>query len=154
MYFKILLLMAATVAKHGVAALNVLGSPLNLCCSSPMTGYFRDGFCSTTGSNSGRHTVCGIITKDFLNFTAARGNDLATPRPPSFPGLQPGDKWCLCAGRWKEVLDAYKSGAAPAGAVPRVVLSATNADALQVCSLDDLRAHAAAEEEEVPASPK
>lgn len=146
-----LLMMAAAAVKHGVAALNVLGSPLSPCCFAPMTGYFRDGFCSTTGSDSGRHTVCGVISREFLNFTASRGNDLATPRPPSFPGLQPGDKWCLCAGRWKEVYDAYQTGAVPAAAVPRVVLSATNADALQICSLDALREHSV-EEVDIPAA--
>jgi uncharacterized protein (DUF2237 family) len=134
------------------AALSVLGTPLRPCCFSPLTGYFRDGFCKTITEDRGSHTVCAVVTAEFLNFTASRGNDLSTPHPPSFPGLKAGDKWCLCAGRWLEAFEAAASGAAPAAAVPRVLLSATNAAALKMVPEEALRAHAA-EEEAVGAAP-
>ena len=127
---------AATAA----LALNVLGTPLQLCCSSPMTGYFRDGYCTTSAADTGRHTVCSIVTESFLNYTARRGNNLQSPAP-GFPGLRPGDKWCLCASRW---LEAFHAGVAPG-----VVLSATHADALLVCPIEALSAHAV---EELPVS--
>jgi uncharacterized protein (DUF2237 family) len=130
----------------GAAALSVLGTPLRACCFAPLTGYHRDGFCSLASGDRGSHTVCAVVSAEFLHFTASRGNDLSTPHPPSFPGLKAGDKWCLCAGRWLEAFEAAESGAAPAAAVPRVVLSATNVAALRVVPEAALRAHAAQEE--------
>ena len=116
-------------------AKNVLGEPLADCSHDPKTGYFRDGCCRTDGSDAGRHTVCARVTAEFLAFSKARGNDLSTPRPEwGFPGLKPGDQWCLCAARWQE--------ACAAGAAPRVVLQATEASTLEVCELADLKAHA------------
>lgn len=92
-------------------AKNILGTDLELCCTDPMTGFFRDGFCNTNQMDHGTHVVCAIITAEFLEFTKSRGNDLSTPRPEyGFPGLKPGDGWCLCANRWKE---AYEAGMAP-----------------------------------------
>ena len=114
-------------------ARNVFGSPLQPCCSG--TGFFRDGTCATGPADAGSHTVCAVITRPFLDFTKSRGNDLETPhRAYSFPGLKPGDRWCLCAGRWAE--------AAAAGVAPPVVLAATNAAALATVPLADLVAHA------------
>ena len=89
--------------------MNVLGGPLRLCCSSPMTGWFRDGYCRTDDNDTGRHVVCAKMTSEFLEFSKSRGNDLMTPRPPSFPGLVEGDKWCLCAMRWVEAFEAGKA---------------------------------------------
>ena len=90
---------------------NILGSPLELCCSDPKTGFFRDGFCHTNSQDEGAHVVCAIMTEEFLTFSKSRGNDLSTPRPEfGFPGLKAGDGWCLCALRWKE---AYEAGCAP-----------------------------------------
>lgn len=114
---------------------NVLGGALELCCESPKTGYFRDGFCHTDPSDRGMHVVCAIMTEDFLHFTRERGNDLSTPRPEfEFPGLKPGDGWCLCALRWKE---AYEAGKAP-----KVKLEATHENALQIIPLEALTSHA------------
>ena len=116
---------------------NVLGTPLQCCCTSPMTGFFRDGYCRTTADDRGMHTVCVVATEDFLEFSVADGNDLSTPRPEfDFPGLNEGDKWCLCVTRWKDALDA--------GCAPQVVLEATHLSALEWVSLEDLQAHAAA----------
>ena len=90
---------------------NVLGHPLQCCCTSPLTGFYRDGFCRTGAEDSGLHTVCAVMTYEFLQFSKSRGNDLMTARPEySFPGLKPGDRWCLCASRWAE---AHKAGCAP-----------------------------------------
>ena len=90
---------------------NVLGTDLLPCCTDPMTGYYRDGVCNTGPTDTGRHVVCAVMTEEFLTFTKSRGNDLSTPRPEyQFPGLRPGDGWCLCALRWKE---AYEAGCAP-----------------------------------------
>lgn len=113
---------------------NVLGGPLEGCCTSPMTGWHRDGYCRTGGGDYGLHTVCARVTRPFLDFTASRGNDLETPRPPGFPGLNPGDRWCLCASRWLE--------AKRAGVAPPVVLASTHARALEVVSLEELKEHA------------
>ncbi len=114
------------------ASLNVLGERLESCSSSPMTGFFRDGCCDTNGDDIGSHTVCAVMTKSFLEFSRSRGNDLSTPVPEyGFPGLKPGDRWCLCAPRWKEALDA--------GHPPRVVLRASHAGALKDCALADLK---------------
>lgn len=111
---------------------NVLGGELQVCCTSPMTGFYRDGFCKTGANDTGRHTVCAIVNDEFLEFSKAAGNDLITPHPEwGFPGLKAGDKWCLCVLRWKE---AYEAGFAPA-----VVLEATNEASLQFVSLDELR---------------
>lgn len=100
-------------------AKNVFGEPLVACSFTPLTGYFRDGCCKTAEDDTGTHVVCAVMTADFLAFSAARGNDLSTPKPQwRFPGLQPGDQWCLCADRWRE---AHAAGVAPA-----VVLESTN----------------------------
>ncbi|PIQ81997.1 MAG: hypothetical protein COV76_05925 [Candidatus Omnitrophica bacterium CG11_big_fil_rev_8_21_14_0_20_64_10] len=114
---------------------NVLGTDLKSCCRFPMTGFFRDGFCRTCPEDVGRHVVCARMTADFLAFSKRAGNDLSTPRPEmGFPGLVPGDQWCLCALRWQEALEA--------GAAPEVVLSATDESALEVLDLEDLKRHA------------
>ena len=115
-------------------AKNVLGTPLEICCTSPMTGYYRDGFCNTGGQDFGMHVVCAKVTKQFLEYSKSQGNDLITPVPAfQFPGLKPGDCWCLCAARWQEALEA--------GCAPDVVLEATHARALEVCNLEDLKKH-------------
>jgi uncharacterized protein (DUF2237 family) len=115
--------------------LNVLGEPLKPCSFDPMTGFFRDGCCNTGPADRGRHTVCAKMTAEFLAFSKARGNDLSTPRPEyGFPGLRPGDRWCLCAERWKE---AWRAGAAP-----KVALSSTHIGTLRHVSLEALEAHA------------
>ncbi|MEG4349071.1 DUF2237 domain-containing protein [Microcoleus sp. LAD1_D3] len=117
-------------------ATNVLGGKLENCCTSPMTGYYRDGKCNTGGGDFGAHTVCAQLTEEFLQFTKSNGNDLSTPVPEfNFPGLKPGDCWCLCASRWKEAMDA--------GCAPLVVLAATHALTLEYVSLDELKQHAA-----------
>jgi len=114
---------------------NVLGTELASCCFTPVTGWFRDGFCRTDANDKGRHVVCAIMTEDFLVYSHMRGNDLMTPSPANgFPGLKAGDKWCLCAGRWQEAFLAGKA--------PPVVLEATHAKALELVRVEDLRAHA------------
>jgi uncharacterized protein len=119
----------------GGGARNVLGGPLATCCTAPLTGFYRDGSCHTGPQDLGTHVVCAQVTQAFLEFSVARGNDLVTPVPQfHFPGLDPGDKWCLCALRWKEALDA--------GVAPPVVLAATHEKALEFVSLDDLKRHA------------
>lgn len=116
-------------------AQNVLGSPLQPCCTDPMTGFYRDGMCSTGAGDVGVHVVCAQMTAEFLAFTKARGNDLSTPIPAyQFPGLNPGDCWCLCASRWKEAVDA--------GVAPPVILAATHAAALEYASLAELKQYA------------
>jgi uncharacterized protein len=116
-------------------ARNVLGTPLRACSYDPLTGYFRDGCCHTREDDTGSHVICARVTADFLAFSRARGNDLSTPRPEwRFAGLQPGDRWCLCALRWKEALAA--------GCAPPVVLESCHERALDVVALDDLKAHA------------
>jgi uncharacterized protein (DUF2237 family) len=116
-------------------AKNVLGTKLELCCTSPLTGYYRDGFCNTGGQDSGMHVVCAQVTKEFLEFTKSQGNDLSTAIPEfKFPGLKPGDCWCLCAARWQEALNF--------DVAPPVVLEATHARALEVCDLADLQKYA------------
>ncbi len=117
------------------AKLNVLGEPLASCSEEPMTGFFRDGCCNTSPEDLGRHVVCCRVTADFLEFSKSRGNDLSTPMPEfGFPGLKPGDQWCLCAARWQEALDAGKA--------PKVVIQATHAAALKIVNLADLKKHA------------
>jgi uncharacterized protein (DUF2237 family) len=114
------------------AARNVLGERLDICSTKPMTGFFRDGCCDTSREDVGSHTVCAVVTADFLTFSKSSGNDLSTPVPEfGFPGLKPGDRWCLCAPRWQEALEA--------GQAPRVVLHATHEGALDHCSLADLK---------------
>lgn len=116
-------------------AKNVLGEPLEPCSMDPVTGFFRDGCCSTGPLDVGRHVVCVRATAQFLEFSRSRGNDLLTPHPEfGFPGLRPGDRWCLCAARWKEALDA--------GHAPPVVIAATHEAALQIIRLEDLKRHA------------
>ncbi|PLX76375.1 MAG: DUF2237 domain-containing protein [Azoarcus sp.] len=114
---------------------NVLGGPLLACSYSPLTGFYRTGCCETGPDDSGLHLVCTRVPADFLAFSTAAGNDLSTPRPEyRFAGLKPGDRWCLCALRWLEALDA--------GAAPPVVLEATNEAVLELVDLDTLKAHA------------
>ena len=114
--------------------LNVLGGKLRSCSTDPLTGFTRSGCCETGPGDAGSHTVCAIMTAEFLAFSRQRGNDLSTPRPEyGFSGLRPGDQWCLCAPRWQEALVA--------GCAPRVVLEATNMAALLHCDLGDLEAH-------------
>ena len=116
-------------------ALNVLGQPLKDCSFDPLTGYFRDGCCKTSSVDTGSHVICARVTKEFLTFSLAQGNDLITPIPAyQFPGLQPGDQWCLCAMRWKEAFDV--------GVAPPVVLESTNERALHYVTLEQLQQHA------------
>jgi uncharacterized protein (DUF2237 family) len=118
-----------------ITARNVLGEPLASCSTAPMTGFFRSGCCDTGPEDRGLHVVCARVTAEFLAFSRSRGNDLVTPMPAfRFPGLKPGDRWCLCAARWRE---AYEAGVAPP-----VVLAATHERALEVVSLDALKRHA------------
>lgn len=112
---------------------NVLGEPLASCCTAPMTGFYRTGSCETEPEDRGVHVVCAEVTAAFLEFSRVRGNDLVTPRS-GFPGLKPGNRWCLCAARWREALDA--------NVAPPVVLAATHAAALDEASLDELKRHA------------
>ena len=117
-------------------AKNVLGTDLQPCSTDPMTGFYRDGCCNTGGDDVGVHTVCAVMTDEFLEFSKSAGNDLSTPMPQyGFPGLKDGDQWCLCAPRWQEAFEA--------GSAPQVVLEATHVQTLEWCRLDDLRAHAA-----------
>ena len=114
---------------------NVFGEPLQACSTAPVTGFFRNGCCDTSDQDVGSHTVCAVMTDDFLKFSKSRGNDLSTPLPDfGFPGLKAGDRWCLCAPRWQEAFEA--------GQAPRVVLRATHQGALDYCTLDDLKRHA------------
>lgn len=116
-------------------ALNVLGTDLLTCSTQPMTGFYRNGCCDTGPEDMGVHVVCAVMTDEFLAFTASRGNDLSTPRPEHrFPGLRPGDRWCLCAARWAEALDA--------GVAPPVVLEATHARVTEWADRAALSAHA------------
>ena len=116
-------------------SLNVLGGELLACCFDPLTGHFRDGSCRTAEDDAGTHLVCARMTKEFLAFGLARGNDLVTPRPEMrFRGLRPGDRWCVCALRWRE---AYENGCAPP-----VVLECTHAKALEYVLMEWLRRHA------------
>ena len=111
---------------------NVLGEPLQPCSMDPKTGFFRDGCCRTGPDDAGSHTVCAVMTAEFLEFTKRQGNDLSTPRPEyRFPGLKPGDRWCLCVSRWQE--------ASEAGMAPAVVLEATHRKALEVVTLEALK---------------
>ena len=114
--------------------LNVLGTPLAPCSYDPLTGYFRDGCCRTDESDTGSHLICARVTAEFLEFSIQLGNDLSTPRPEwRFAGLKPGDRWCLCATRWRQALLA--------GVAPPVVLECTHERALEFVSLQDLQSH-------------
>ena len=116
-------------------AKNVLGNDLETCSTSPITGFYRDGCCNTGPGDHGMHVVCAQVTREFLDFSKARGNDLSTPNPLfQFPGLKPGDRWCLCAQRWQEALEA--------DVAPPVFLSATHISALEFVDLEDLQRHA------------
>jgi uncharacterized protein (DUF2237 family) len=118
-------------------ALNVIGTPLTACCHAPKTGFYRDGYCRTEARDLGRHVICAEVTAAFLAYSKEQGNDLSTPRPEfDFPGLQPGDRWCLCANRW---LDAHEDGVAP-----KVILEACEESALKVVPLDVLKTYAVA----------
>ena len=115
-------------------AKNVLGTELQTCSTDPMTGFYRDGCCNTGAGDMGVHVVCVEMTTEFLEFSKSRGNDLSTPMPTHhFPGLRPGDRWCLCAQRWSEALEAGKA--------PRVSLESTHISALEFCDLEDLELH-------------
>ncbi|MBC6993578.1 DUF2237 domain-containing protein [Neolewinella lacunae] len=114
---------------------NIFGETLKPCCTNPLTGFYRDGFCRTNQEDNEKHVVCAVVTEEFLNYSKSKGNDLITPRPEyAFPGLQPGDKWCLCALRWKEAFEA--------GVAPKVVLEATDERALAYIDINDLISHA------------
>lgn len=116
-------------------SINVLGGVLEPCSTRPVTGFYRDGCCNTGAEDIGLHTVCVVLTAEFLLFSKSRGNDLSTPMPQyGFPGLKPGDRWCLCASRWKEAFDA--------DVAPQVVLEATHAVTLHVVPLANLKRHA------------
>ena len=118
-----------------VMAKNVLGGELETCCTDPMTGWYRNGACDTGPGDHGLHLVCVLLTKDFLKFSKAMGNDLSTPVPAwGFPGLKAGDRWCLCATRWKEALEADLA--------PQVVLESTHMSMLEFATLEELQAHA------------
>ena len=122
-----------------MVAKNVLGGDLKPCSTDPLTGFFRDGCCNTGVDDLGSHTVCVRVTNAFLQFSSSKGNDLSTPRPEfNFPGLIAGDKWCLCASRWKEAADA--------GVAPPVLLNSTHLKALDIISKADLEYHALMEE--------
>ena len=114
---------------------NVFGGKLETCCAKPMTGFYRDGCCRTGPEDSGLHVICAEMTEEFLDFSKSRGNDLTVPNPEfEFPGLKAGDRWCLCALRWKEALEA--------GAAPPVVLASTHESALKVVPIKDLKKYA------------
>ena len=126
----------ATPANQATESLNVLGEPLELCSRDPVTGFYRTGCCESGSDDEGMHTVCVVMTEAFLAFSQAAGNDLSTPHPEwGFPGLKPGDQWCLCAPRWQEALEH--------DCAPEVILGATHQRTLEVVALADLRAHAA-----------
>jgi hypothetical protein len=122
---------------------NVRGGELATCSADPTTGFERDGCCGTHPDDRGRHELCAVMTDEFLAFSRAQGNDLVTPRPEfQFPGLEPGDRWCLCLGRWLEALEATRTERLPETTVPPVVLEATNEAVLDSVELETLEAHA------------
>lgn len=126
---------ASSPAAVSSRPLNVLGTELKICCTSPKTGFYRDGFCQTDTRDVGRHTVCARVTAEFLTFSKSKGNDLTTPVPQyQFPGLRPGDKWCLCVGRWKEALEN--------DVAPPVELEACHIKALDIVTIEQLKSHA------------
>jgi uncharacterized protein len=121
--------------RYDTAARNVLGGELAACSAAPLTGFYRNGRCETGPDDTGMHTVCAVMTEEFLRFSMNAGNDLSTPRPEfDFPGLRPGDRWCVCAPRWKEALDA--------GVAPPLILDATHEELLAIAPLSILREHA------------
>ena len=121
--------------RYETDARNVLGGELEPCSTSPLTGFYRNGCCETGPEDAGMHTVCAVMTAEFLRFSQSAGNDLTTPQPDfGFPGLKPGDRWCLCAPRWKEALDA--------GVAPPVVLESTHEETLAIMPLGVLKDHA------------
>jgi uncharacterized protein (DUF2237 family) len=127
--------MAAMTTRQDPEARNVLGGELKPCSLNPRTGFFRNGCCETGPEDIGLHTVCAVMTAEFLRFSASAGNDLSTPQPDfDFPGLKPGDRWCLCAPRWKEALDA--------GVAPPVVLECTHEETLAITPLGVLKDYA------------
>lgn len=118
-----------------LAAKNVLGGTLECCCTNPMTGFYRDGYCRTGSQDIGSHTVCAKVTAEFLAFSKRNGNDLSTPHPEfGFAGLKPGDKWCVCVSRWEEAFIA--------GVAPPILLAATHERALDVVGIDELKSRA------------
>lgn len=120
-------------------AKNVNGEELAPCATDPLTGFYRDGCCNTGPEDLGVHVVCAEVSVEFLEFSRSRGNDLSTPQPAlGFPGLKPGDRWCVCASRWQEALEA--------GVAPKVVLAATHVGALEWTRADDLKRHAVDDE--------
>ena len=122
-------------SSNGSVQKNVLGGTLKECCRDPLTGFYRDGACRTGPDDGGRHLVCAIMTEAFLRYTRARGNDLSSPRPElHFPGLQPGDKWCLSVLRWKEALEG--------GVAPPIILESTHEQALNFVDREDLERYA------------
>jgi uncharacterized protein (DUF2237 family) len=124
-----------TTTRYELGAKNVLGGELKPCSLDPVTGFFRNGCCETNHEDVGMHTVCAVMTADFLAYSKSVGNDLSTPRPEfGFQGLKPGDRWCLCGPRWKEALDA--------GAAPQVVLDATHEETLAIVPLGVLKDYA------------
>ena len=124
------------MVRYDTHARNVLGGELKSCSEEPLTGFYRNGCCETGSEDMGMHTVCAVMTAEFLAFSKSAGNDLSTPHPEyGFDGLKPGDRWCLCAPRWKEALDA--------GAAPQVVLEATHEETLAIVPLGVLKDHAA-----------
>ena len=138
MYLKLMLnFIILIMANYAMAqSLNVFGQPLLLCCDAPKTGFYRDGFCNTGSNDVGTHVICAEMTAEFLSFTKSKGNDLSTPNPfYDFPGLKPGDFWCLCAIRWKEAYDA--------DAAPKVKLESTHEKALDFVTIEQLIEHAA-----------
>ena len=127
--------MATRPIRYDAGARNVLGGELAPCSVDPVTGFFRNGCCETGPHDVGMHTVCAVMTAEFLAFSRSAGNDLSTPVPEAqFPGLKPGDRWCLCAPRWQEALEA--------GQAPQVILRATHEGALHYCRLEDLKRYA------------
>jgi hypothetical protein len=127
--------MATRPIRYDAGARNVLGQELVPCSLDPVTGFFRNGCCETGPHDTGMHTVCAVMTAEFLAYSKSVGNDLSTPRPDlGFQGLKPGDRWCLCAPRWKEALDA--------GAAPQVVLESTHEETLAIVPLGVLKDYA------------
>jgi uncharacterized protein (DUF2237 family) len=127
--------MQERVRQQPSAQRNVFGEPLKSCSERPLTGFYRSGCCHTGPEDLGLHTVCVEVTAEFLAFSKSRGNDLSTPQPEfGFPGLEPGDRWCLCAARWREAFEA--------GQAPRVILAATHEATLELVELGDLKRYA------------
>jgi len=130
----LIIILLMTTLPTPSSQLNVLGTTIEPCCSHPMTGFYRDGSCHTGPRDYGVHTVCAIMTEEFLSYTSSCGNDLSTPNPQfHFPGLKPGDKWCLCAERWREAMTA--------GVAPPIVLESTHQKTLDYVSLNVLKNH-------------